>query len=191
MWEIIKRELGFMRHNGLYIACLVAFPLLVMIFFTTLMGAGQPADMPVGVVDLDNSSMSRKVVRSLDAFQNTHVEARYTDVAAAREALQRGEIYAFIYFPRDCSANMLAGRQPGISFYYTMSFLSAGSLLMSDLKTIATLGYAGVAQAKLKAMGVPESQIMPLLQPIKVELHRIGNPTPTTMPISRRCSCRE
>ena len=176
MWEIIKRELGFMRHNGLYVACLVVFPMLVMIFFTTLMGAGQPADMPVGVVDLDNSSMSRKVVRSLDAFQNTHVEARYTDVAAAREALQRGEIYAFIYFPRDCSANMLAGRQPGISFYYTMSFLSAGSLLMSDLKTIATLGYAGVAQAKLKAMGVPESQIMPLLQPIKVELHRIGNP---------------
>ena len=176
MWEIIKRELGFMRHNGLYVACLVVFPMLVMIFFTTLMGAGQPADMPVGVVDLDNSSMSRKVVRSLDAFQNTHVEARYTDVAAAREALQRGEIYAFIYFPRDCSANMLAGRQPGISFYYNMSFLSAGSLLMSDLKTIATLGYAGVAQAKLKAMGVPESQIMPLLQPIKVELHRIGNP---------------
>ena len=176
MWEIIKRELGFMRHNGLYVACLVVFPMLVMIFFTTLMGAGQPVDMPVGVVDLDNSSMSRKVVRSLDAFQNTHVEARYTDVAAAREALQRGEIYAFIYFPRDCSANMLAGRQPGISFYYTMSFLSAGSLLMSDLKTIATLGYAGVAQAKLKAMGVPESQIMPLLQPIKVELHRIGNP---------------
>ena len=176
MWEIVKRELGFMRHNGLYIACLVAFPLLVMIFFTTLMGAGQPADMPVGVVDLDNSSMSRKVVRSLDAFQNTHIKARYTDVSAAREAMQRGEIYAFIYFPRDCASNMISGRQPGISFYYTMSFLSAGSLLMSDLKTIATLGYAGVAQAKLQAMGVPESQIMPLLQPIKVELHRIGNP---------------
>ena len=176
MWEVIKREMGFMRHNGLYIACLVVFPLLVMIFFTTLMGEGQPAEMPVGVVDLDNSSMSRKVVRSLDAFQNTHVEARYADVASAREALQRGEIYAFIYFPRDCAANMLAGRQPGISFYYTMSFLSAGSLLMSDLKTIATLGYAGVAKAKLQAMGVAESQIMPLLQPIKVELHRIGNP---------------
>ena len=176
MWEIIKRELGFMRHNGLYVACLVVFPMLVMIFFTTLMGAGQPADMPVGVVDLDNSSMSRKVVRSLDAFQNTHVKAHYTDVSAAREAMQRGEIYAFIYFPRDCASNMISGRQPGISFYYTMSFLSAGSLLMSDLKTIATLGYAGVAQAKLQAMGVPESQIMPLLQPIKVELHRIGNP---------------
>ena len=176
MWEIIKRELGFMRHNGLYVACLVVFPMLVMIFFTTLMGAGQPVDMPVGVVDLDNSSMSRKVVRSRDAFQNTHVKARYTDVSAAREAMQRGEIYAFIYFPRDCASNMISGRQPGISFYYTMSFLSAGSLLMSDLKTIATLGYAGVAQAKLQAMGVPESQIMPLLQPIKVELHRIGNP---------------
>ena len=165
-----------MRHNGLYVACLVVFPLLVMIFFTTLMREGQPGEMPVGVVDLDYSSMSRKVTRSLDAFQNTHVKAKYTDVAAAREALQRGEIYAFIYFPRDCASNMIAGRRPGISFYYTMSFLSAGSLLMSDLKTIATLGYAGVAKAKLQAMGVPDNQIMPLLQPIKVELHRVGNP---------------
>ena len=176
MRNVFLRELGIMRHNGLYVACLVVFPLLVMIFFTTLMREGQPGEMPVGVVDLDNSSMSRKVTRSLDAFQNTHVKARYTDVAAAREALQRGEIYAFIYFPRDCAANMMAGRRPGISFYYTMSFLSAGSLLMSDLKTIATLGYAGVAKAKLQAMGVPDNQIMPLLQPIKVELHRVGNP---------------
>ncbi|MGN1229927.1 MAG: ABC transporter permease [Prevotella sp.] len=176
MKSVFLRELGFMRHNGLYVACLVVFPLLVMIFFTTLMQEGQPSEMPVGVVDLDNSSMSRKVVRSLDAFQNTNVKARYADVAAAREAVQRGEIYAFIYFPRDCAANMMAGRGPGISFYYTMSFLSAGSLLMSDLKTITTLGYAGVAKAKLQAMGVADNQIMPLLQPIKVELHRVGNP---------------
>ena len=176
MKNAFLRELSLIRHNGLYMACLVGFPLLVMIFFTSLMAEGQPADMPVGVVDLDNSSTSRKIVRSLDAFQNTHIAGSYSDVAAAREAMQKGEIYAFIYFPRDCATNMIAGRQPGISFYYTMSFLSAGSLLLSDLKTIATLGYAGVAKAKMQAMGVPESQIMPLLQPIKVELHRVGNP---------------
>ena len=177
MRSVFLRELGLMRHNGLYLACLVAFPLLVMIFFTSLMGEGQPAEMPVGVVDLDNSSATRKIVRSLDAFQNTRVAGRYNDVAAAREAMQRGEIYAFIYFPRNCAANMLAGRQPAISFYYSMSFLSAGSLLFSDLKTIATLGYAGVAKAKMEAMGVPETMIMPVLQPIKVDLHRIGNPS--------------
>ena len=148
-----------------------------MVFFTSLMGEGQPAEMPVGVVDLDNSPTSRKIVRSLDAFQNTHVVGHYSDVAAAREAMQKGDIYAFIYFPSDCATNMMAGRQPGISFYYTMSFLSAGSLLLSDLKTISTLGYAGVAKAKLQAMGVSDHQIMPLLQPIKVELHRVGNPS--------------
>lgn len=176
MLKVIWRELGLMRHNGLYVACLVVFPLLVMIFFTTLMKEGQPTEMPVGVVDLDNSTVSRKIVRSLDAFQNTNVKGYYTDVAAAREALQKGEIYAFIYFPHDCMANMLSGKKPGISFYYTMSFLSAGSLLMADLKTMTTLGYAGVAKAKLEAMGVPDNMIMPLLQPINVELHKVGNP---------------
>ena len=166
-----------MRHNGLYAACLVGFPLLVMFFFTSLMNEGQPSEMPVGVVDLDNTSMSRQVTRALDAFQNTRVTARYADVAEARSAMQRGEIYAFMYFPHDAAKNMIEGRRPGISFYYTMTYLTGGSLLMSDLKTMTTLAYAAVAKAKLQAHGMTNRQIMAAIQPINVELHRLNNPS--------------
>ena len=37
MRKVILRELGFMRHNGLYVACLMEFTMLVMFFFTKLM----------------------------------------------------------------------------------------------------------------------------------------------------------
>ena len=40
---------------------MVIFPILVIIFFTSLMNEGQPVEMPVGVVDQDNTTTSRKL----------------------------------------------------------------------------------------------------------------------------------
>ena len=42
---------------------MVVLPLFVMIFFTTLMNQGQPNEMPVGIVDLDNTATTRIMTR--------------------------------------------------------------------------------------------------------------------------------
>ena len=67
---------------------MVVYPLLALFFFTSLMDEGLPEDMPVGIVDLDNSSTSRALIRRLDAFQSSRVVARYPSVAEARRAIQ-------------------------------------------------------------------------------------------------------
>ena len=139
---------------------MVAFPLLVMFFFTSMMGEGVPVDMPVGVVDMDNTSTSRQLVRRLDAFQTSRVVARYPTVGEARRAIQRNEIYAFLYIPRGTTDKLLASRRPPVSFYYSMAYVAAGNLLYRDLTTISTLGSASVGMATLSARGVP-SQVRP------------------------------
>lgn len=176
LWATACRECGLMRHDAMYAVCLVLFPILVTIFFTTLMGEGQPEDMPIGVVDLDRSSTSRNISRRLDSFQSSRVVARYESVEEARKAMQRGEIYGFLYMPKGMSSNLLASRQPKMSFYYTMSSLTAGSLVYRDMKTISTLASAAVGQATMKAKGANDGQIMAFLQPIQVDLHQISNP---------------
>lgn len=155
---------------------MVVFPVLVMFFFTSLMHEGQPVDMPVGVVDLDNTSTSRKLVRNLDAFQTSRIVARYPSVGAAREAVQRNEIYAFLYIPRGTSDALLSSRRPRISFYYSMASLTSGALLYRDLKTISTLGSASVGMATMTARGYTPEQVRTFLQPITVDLHQIANP---------------
>jgi ABC-2 type transport system permease protein len=141
-----------------------------------MLGDGVPTNMPVGVVDLDNTSTTRSLVKRLDAFQMSHVVARYPSVMDARKAIQRNEIYAFLYIPKGTTDNLLSSRQPKISFYYSMTSLASGALLMKDLKTISTLGSAAVGQATLQAKGATDLQIQTLLQPIKVDLHQIANP---------------
>ncbi len=174
--RIAAREIGILRRNHIYFFSMVVFPIMVTLFFTSLMNDGQPLEMPVGVVDLDNTSTSRSLIRKLDAFQTSRVVAHYANINEARNAIQRNKIYAFLYIPKGTTSGLLSARQPKISFYYSMTSVTAGSLLYRDLKTIATLGSAGVGSATMTAKGFTEKQIKTFLQPIAIELHTINNP---------------
>ncbi len=176
IYEIMLRELLILRQNHIYGFCMVLFPILVIFFFTSLMDDGQPLNLPVGIVDLDNTSTSRSLSRKLDGFQMSKVVARYPSVAEARRAIQRNEIYGFLYIPKGTTDKLLASRQPKISYYYTYTSIAAGSMLMKDLKTASTLGSAGLGQATMRAKGLTDAQIQTLLQPIKIDLHQIANP---------------
>ena len=174
--QVVWREFGIMRKNRMYLFCMVVLPVIVVIFFTSLMSGGQPTDMPVGVVDLDNTPTTRTLVRKLDAFQATKVVKHYASVADARRDIQRNKIYAFIYIPEGTTDKLLSMRQPKISFYYSSTSYTAGALLYRDLKTISTLGSAGVGATLLSAKGLSEEQVMSFLQPVVVDLHMVNNP---------------
>ena len=176
IWHLVVREGRIICKNPIYGFCMVVFPLLVLVFFTSMLTDGQPHDMPIGVVDQDNTSTTRSLVRNLDAFQNTRVAARYCSMAEARRAIQANEVYGFLLLPRGTTDRLLSGRQPKISFYYSMASVTAGSMVFKDLKTISTLGSAAVGQATLRAHGATDGQIQTMLQPIRVDLHQIQNP---------------
>ena len=176
IWRIFKREMKILMKNPIYLCCMVIFPVLTMFFFTSLLDEGVPQEMPVGVVDLDNSSTSRALVRRLDGFQTSRVVAHYTSVAEARHAMQENEIYGFLYIPKGTSEKLLASRRPKVSYYYSNVSIAAGSMVMKDMKTITTLGSAGVGQAVMRARGFTPKQIQTLLQPIRIDLHQVANP---------------
>ena len=176
IYDIALRELLILRRNHIYLFCMVLFPVLVMFFFTSILDDGLPTNMPVGVVDLDNTSTTRALGRKLDGFQMSKVVAHYPSVTEARRAIQRNEIYGFLYIPKGTTEKLLASRQPKISYYYTYTTLAAGSMMMKDMKTVSTLGSAALGQATMRAKGLTDQQIQTLLQPIRVDLHQIANP---------------
>ena len=170
------RELRILSKNPIYGFCMIVFPIAVMFFFTSLMDEGLPQRLPIGIVDLDNTSTTRSIIRRLDGFQNSQIVANYPSVAEARHAMQQNDIYAFLYIPKGTTDDLLASRQPKVSYYYSYASVMAGSLLMKDLKTISTLGSAAVGQATMRAKGYTDEQIMAFLQPIRVDLHQVANP---------------
>lgn len=173
---IAAREVGLLVHNPIYWFCMIVFPIIILFFFTSLMREGQPENLPCGIVDNDNTTTTRALVRNLDAFQGTKVVAHYPSVSEARRAIQRNEIYAFLYIPEGTTAKLIAQRQPKVSFFYSNVTLVAGSMLFKDLKTITSLGSAAVGSARLQMLGKTQKEIVNTLQPIALDMHMVGNP---------------
>ena len=170
------RELDILRRNRIYGFCMLMFPLLLVVFFTTMLSDGIPQDLPIGVVNQDNSATSRGLIRNLDAMHSSRVVYRFANVTEARSAMQEGKVYAYLLIPEGTAAKLLAGRQPEILYYYTMTCMTAGGMASKDLKTIGMLGSAAVGQAMLSAKGASKEQIKAALQPVSIDAHMIANP---------------
>lgn len=176
LWTVTRREIKRMTSTPLYLFAMVIAPVFCAVFFLTLMEEGLPEQLPVAVVDLDNTETSRSLTRQLAAFQQTGVVMQTGDFADARIAMQRGDIYGIFLIPEGFAVKASTGKQPTISYYTNNAFLIAGSLLFKDMKTMATLAGAAVGLQLGLAKGYTERQIMGQLQPIVIDTHPLGNP---------------
>ena len=83
-----------------YLVILTIGVVFSFVFFATMTNEGQPQRLPVGVVDMDGSYLSRRICHELDATPGVQVKEVYTNHMAARRAMQRGEIFAFYEIPK-------------------------------------------------------------------------------------------
>ncbi len=170
------REWELLTSRKLYLCIMVGAPLFCVLFFLTLMQDGLPNKMPVAVVDMDMSNISRRLSRHLDGFKQTDVVANCQSFQEARSLMQQGKVYGIYYIPEGLEHDILSFRQPKVSFYTNNSYIVAGSLLFRDMKTISILGSAYVGRELRTAKGQTEEQAMAELQPIAIDTHPIGNP---------------
>ncbi len=175
-FAVVKRECRRLVQRPLYLFCMVIAPLFTTLFFTSLMEEGLPQNLPVGAVDMDHSSVSRSVLRNLNSFPQTEIVGYYADIAQARRAVQRGEIYGFFYIPEGMARDALASRQPTVSFYSNYAYLIAGSLIYRDMRTMGELTGGAIAQQTLYSKGATQEQATALLQPVVIETHALNNP---------------
>ena len=142
--SISLRELRIFGTRPLLLFTMILAPIICLVFLSSLMKEGLPTKLPAGLVDEDDTNVTRTVTRILGSMEATDLVARYSNFSEARKAMQRGEIYSFFYIPEGLTEDALANRQPRISFYTNESYFVPGSLLMKDSRYAAEL--AGLAR---------------------------------------------
>lgn len=80
---VIRREWHRMTSRRLYLGVCVVLPLFCLFFMATIFGNGQMENIPVGIVDLDNTATSRNISRRISAAPTFRVTEHFTDEADA------------------------------------------------------------------------------------------------------------
>ena len=158
--NVFRRELRRMTSRRIYFASCIVLPLFSLVFMATIFGHGQMENLPVGVVDADQTSLSRSIVRMVDATPELQVTKQYANETEARKAIQRKEIYGYLLIPSGIKS---------LCYYYHNAMLSVGGELHSTFETI--LKQVSVTPIVTEAVGLGESQtnITSFLIPISEE----------------------
>lgn len=171
---VVRRELRIMRNRPIYLLGSVVTVAFCAIFFLTFLKQGLPHDLPIGIVDLDNSSLSRNFSRQLDATQLGKV-LKYDSFAQAREDMQSGKITAVCVIPAGMYADVQASRRPTFTYYLNGLYFVGGALSYKNILTMINLADGAVQREVLRAKGVNEDAIMGRIQPVNVDVHQVGN----------------
>jgi len=151
-------------------------PVFFILLLSSLLEPGLPDKVPAAIVDKDGTSISRSITQNLAGMQNVDISHACESFTQARHEMQEGDIFGFFLIPENFEADLLAGREPVITFYTNTTYFVPASLLFKTFKATALYTKAGIAVNVLEGAGAPEQVIMPMLQPVNISVRGLGNP---------------
>ena len=166
-----------MTSRRIYLASAVVLPLCLLLFMTTIFGSGQMVQLPVGIVDADNTGTSRSIVRGIAATPTLRVAAHYTDDAEARAAVQRREVYGYLSIPPRFEESVLRGTGATLCYYYHYALLAVGGEVMSAFETALMPVRMAPIVTEAVVLGGTEQGAETLLLPMTTDDHALYNPS--------------
>ncbi|MBP7334448.1 ABC transporter permease [Niveispirillum sp.] len=176
---VFGREFARLRRRPFLLALTTLVPLALMALLTGIFSAGLATRLPIGVLDLDGSDLSRTIVRMVDATPDAAVSLRVGDLAEGRRLILSGRIHGLLMLPRDLERDVQAGRRPEVVFFYNAQTLTTGNLVLRGVAAAVQTAAAGIRLSLRTARGQPmddaQSSLAPV--PVPVQTHALFNPT--------------
>jgi ABC-2 type transport system permease protein len=175
-FRVLFREFERMTGSTIYLFTTLVGPLVAFIVLLSVFSAGVPRNIPAGIVDLDNTNLSRKIGMWINATPETEIVGHFTDQAEAYQLLKKGKLDAVIIIPEGTERSILKGQSETIQiFINNTNILKGGYLQKGIYKAMATLSGGIKLQIAMKS-GLSEDQAMAKIQPVRLQQHILFNP---------------
>lgn len=170
------RELKRLFKDSNLILVLLVAPLAYPALYGSIYILKYESKVPVAIVDNDNSSLSRGLIRQLEAHQMLNVAHVMTDKEEAIEMLSKDEIQAVLLIHNDFSDNLIQGKACNVNLIITPGrMLILGDVGVAFSETVSFYG-GKVKASYLAKQGVPIFNESRLAQPIKLTFQNLYNP---------------
>ena len=171
----IQRELHRMTSRRIYLVACIVLPLFSLVFMATIFGNGKMEDLPVGVVDADNSSASRSIIRMVEATPQLRIVRHYANETEARMDVQRKVIYGYLVIPSGYAAKVGNNEEVTLCYYYHNAMLSVGGELRSTFEQLLKQLSITPIVTQAMALGEEEETVTSFLMTVSDEEFPIYN----------------
>jgi len=157
----------------IFFLAVLAYPLIYSIAYQK----NVVRDIPVTIVDLDNTSSSRQMTRMLSATKELSVSQEVGSLHEAKQLFWDGDSKGVILIAEGFEKELLNGLQASMSVYCDASyFLIYKETLTGTMQAAGTFS-AGVEIKRLMAAGSSEEQAMQQRDPMPARFYNLYNPS--------------
>jgi ABC-2 type transport system permease protein len=157
----------------IFIVAVILYPMLYSIGYLNQ----TIRDIPVAVVDMDHSAMSRQYTRMLDATEQISVSCKPGSVREAEQLFYKGTIHGVILIPDNFEKEILCGRQADVTVYCDAGkFFVYKQVYSASAFATATLN-AGVEIRSLLAQGRSWDRALNHAEGLNAQFFDLYNPS--------------
>ena len=174
---VFVREVEQFAKRPFLIFLTVILPLVLMGLLATVFSAGLATRLPIAVLDLDNSDLSRTIIRTVDATPDTAVSINVSDLAEGRHLILSGKVHGLLMIPQNLERDVFAGRRPEAVFFYNTQTMTAGNLTLRGVSAALASVEGGIRLSLRTSRGQLVDVAQAALSPIPVQINALFNPT--------------
>jgi ABC-2 type transport system permease protein len=174
---VFWRELIWLRRRPFLLLLTTLLPLALMALLTGIFSHGLATRLPIAVLDLDDTDLSRMIVRMVDATPDAAVKTHVGELAEGRQLIRSSQIYGLLYLPQNLQRDVFSGRRPEVVFFYNTQKMTPGNLVLRGVSNAVVTAAAGIQLSLRTSEGQPAEIAQADLTPIPVQTNALFNPT--------------
>ena len=169
----LRRELQHWRSDRWELALVTVLPLLLMALMMWLFSGSVLRQVPIALVDLDHSPISRGLARAIDDSPGVRVASQPASLQQAQAQLRALEVFAFVLVPRDLSRRALRGETVPVYAFYNATYMATGQSAGRDIGDAVSAYNARMLKQQIALQVGPAKLRGP---PVTVQATVLSNP---------------
>ena len=174
---VFWRELVWLRRRPLLFMLVFVVPLGLMLLLTAIFSAGLATRLPIAVLDLDGSELSRSIIRAVDATPDAAAVLHVAELSEGRHLIVSRKIRGLLMLPHNLERDVFAGRRPEVVFFYNTQTFTVGNLVLRGANSAIPSVAAGIRISLRTAEGQPLEEAKAAIAPIPLQTHALFNST--------------
>lgn len=168
----LLRELRYLLKHKWDLCLVTLAPLFVIVMFSSMFAQGKPEQLPVAVIDQDQSGLSRNIQRYLSLNHTLQIAEITDNQADAEYLLNQNKIWGYVHIPAGAEQRLVQAQDAQISIAFNQSYFSVGNtvssaMLLSTVQAAADFTGQNYLENKIPYLDAPAPnvKISPLYNP--------------------------
>lgn len=172
---ILRKEILSLKRDEAVLIFFIIVPMAYPLLYSWIYNNEVLHDVPVTVIDMDHSRMSREYIRKVDATPEVKVAARSNSMDEARQMIGHQQVRGILFIPSGFERQVMRQEQGHISVYCDMVLMLAYKAIYQATLAVATDMNADIQVTR--SMNVTDREDRLTTEPLQVEPVMMFNTT--------------